>query len=200
MLTQEKINSNFVMYCKLLEKYNCFSQKMIDDLGDDIKNCSFAMNEDSGSAYQGSMIDITINILCKIAHNINEKGFSDNPYLKVNNFNLMRVLLLQHLAKAQMFIPQRESWKLKKGFLYDFNDGLEAVLKLGERTIFLCQKYGIELSEAEYEAIRCIDKTEEKYDYSLSPLCAVVKYANILTVIESKKRYKEKNKTETYEV
>lgn len=199
MLTQEKINTNFVTYTKLLEKYGCYSQRLMDELGDNIKNCSFAMNEDSGSAYQGAMIDVVINVLCKIAHNINEKGFADNPYLKVNNFNLMRVLLLQHIAKAQMFVPQREQWKLKKGSLFDFNDNLEAVLKLGARTIFLCQKYGIELSEAEYEAIGCIDKTEDKYDYLLSPLCAIVKYANIMTAIECKKRYKDKHKPETYE-
>ena len=111
----------------------------------------------------------------------------------------MRVLLLQHISKAQMFVPQRESWKLKKGILYDFNDDLNAILKLGERTLYLCQKYNIKLSEEEFEAIKCIDKTEDKSDYMLSPLCAIVKYANVMTAIECRTKQKSKNKKETIE-
>jgi len=199
MLTQEKINTNFVQYVKRLEKYDCYSESLMNDLGEDIKNCSFSMNEDSGSAYQGSMVDVVLNVLCKIAYNINEKAFENEPNLKVNMNMLMRVLLLQHIAKAQMFVPQRESWKLKKGFLYDFNDNLKAVLKLGERTIFLCQKYGIKLNEEEYEALRYIDKTDDKTDYLASPLCILVKTANVLTAIECRKRYQSKNKKEIFE-
>ena len=199
MLTQEKINSNFVQYVKRLEKYDCYSESLMNDLGEDIKNCSFSMNDDSGSAYQGSMVDVVLNVLCKIAYNINEKAFENEPNLKVNMNMLMRVLLLQHIAKAQMFVPQRESWKLKKGILYDFNDNLKAILKLGERTIFLCQKYGIKLNEEEYEALRYIDKTDDKTDYMASPLCVIVKMANVLTAIECKKRYQLKNKKETLE-
>jgi hypothetical protein len=199
MLTQEKINSNFVQYVKRLEKYDCYSESLMNDLGEDIKNCSFSMNDDSGSAYQGSMVDVVLNVLCKIAYNINEKAFENEPNLKVNMNMLMRVLLLQHIAKAQMFVPQRESWKLKKGILYDFNDNLKAILKLGERTIFLCQKYGIKLNEEEYEALRYIDKTDDKADYMASPLCIIVKMANALTAIECKKRYQIKNKKETLE-
>lgn len=199
MLTQEKINSNFVQYVKRLEKYNCYSESLMNDLGEDIKNCSFSMNDDSGSAYQGSMIDVVLNVLCKIAYNINEKAFENEPNLKVNTAMLMRVLLLQHIAKAQMFVPQRESWKLKKGFLFDFNDDLKTTLKLGERTIFLCQKYDIKLNEEEYEALRYIDKADDKSDYMVSPLCAIVKTANIMTAIECRKRYHSKNKKETIE-
>lgn len=199
MLTQEKINSNFVQYVKRLEKYNCYSESLMNDLGEDIKNCSFSMNDDSGSAYQGSMIDVVLNVLCKIAYNINEKAFENEPNLKVNTAMLMRVLLLQHIAKAQMFVPQRESWKLKKGILFDFNDDLKTILKLGERTIFLCQKYDIKLNEEEYEALRYIDKADDKSDYMVSPLCAIVKTANIMTAIECRKRYHSKNKKETIE-
>ena len=196
MLTQEKIKTNYVIFTKLLEKYQCYSSEMMDDLGESIMNCSFAMNDDSGSAYQGSMIDVVVNILCRIARKMNE-GLEED--LKVNNFVLMRVLLLQHISKAQMFVPQRESWKLKKGILYDFNDDLNAILKLGERTLYLCQKYNIKLSEEEFEAIKCIDKTEDKSDYILSPLCAIVKYANVMTAIECRTKQKSKNKKETIE-
>ena len=208
MITEEKLNANFMAYIKRLEKYNCYSESMINDIGDKIKRCSFSMMEDSGSAYEGSMIDVVLNTLCKTAYHINELAFGasdknnniSHPYLKVNFDMLMRVLLLQHIGKCQLFIDEDEPWKRKKGFNYKFSDNLKANLKLGERSLFLCQKYGIELSEEEYEAIRIIDKTDDsKGDMYSSPLSIIVKFVNTLTAIELKKQYESKNKKEKIE-
>lgn len=194
MLSQEKINANFVTYCKKLEKYGCYSEEMMKVIGDKIKNCPFGMNEDSGGAYQGGMIDVVLHSLCKLAHNINELGFGNgdnvnHPLLKVNSNMLFRVLLMQHIAKAEMFVPSSEQWKIKKGMLYEFNNNLTSTLKLGERSIYLCQKYGITLEEEEYEAMRIIDREECKYDFFASPLALLVKFVNVLTATELKIKY-----------
>ena len=200
MLTQEKINSNFVLFTKKLEKYGCYSEDMFRDLGEEIKNCSFSLNEDSGAAYQGSMIDVVLNTLCKTAYHINECAFSEHPDLKVNTDMLMRVLLLQHIAKAQMFTATREQWKIKKGQFYDFNINLVSNLKLGERTLFLCQKYGITLIEEEYEALRIIDKLDDsKGDTFSSPLAMIVKTANMFTALELRRKALKNKKEETLE-
>lgn len=196
MLSQEKINANFVTYCKKLEKYGCYSEEMMKVIGDKIKNCPFGMNEDSGGAYQGGMVDVVLHNLCKLAHNINELGLGggekpNHPFLKVNSNMLFRVLLLQHIAKAEMFVRTEEQWKIKKGFLYDFNDSLTSSLKLGERSIYLCQKYGITLEEEEYEAMRIIDREECKYDFFASPLALLVKFVNVLTATELKIKYEK---------
>ena len=203
MLTQEKINLNYITFCKKLEKYHCYSEQMMNELGEAIKNCTFSLNEDTGSAYNGSMIDVVLNHLCSVAYNINETVFGINgkfSSMKVNPDMLMRVLLLQHIAKAEMFVPTEEQWKINRGQLYDFNKDTKATLKLGERSLYLCQKYNIEVSEEEYEAIRIIDKLDdEKIISFMNPLCTLVKMANQLVAVEMRQRYINNKKQETIE-
>jgi hypothetical protein len=189
MLTEEKLNKNYLLYIDFLKKYDCYSQSMFDEIGEDIKVASFSMNESSGSSYQGSMIDVVLRTLCVIGKHINDGAFGGeekdkHPLLKVDNNSLMRVLLLQHISKCQIFKPSTETWKINKGMFYEFNDKLSTSLKLGERSIYLCMKYGITLNEEEYEAIRILDKDEDKNSSYITPLSALVKMANHLTSIE----------------
>lgn len=203
MLTPEKINLNYITFCNKLKKYNCYSEQMINEIGEQLKDCSFSMNDDSGSAYQGSMIDIVLNHLCSVAYNINEVVFGPTGKfnsMRVNPDMLMRVLLLQHIAKAEMFVNTRDTWKVKKGMLYEFNTNLKASLKLGERSLYLCQKYGIELAEEEYEAIRIIDKSEDdKIVFYINPLCSIVKMANQFVAVEMRQKYINNKEKETIE-
>lgn len=190
-ITEEKINRNYLLWTEFLKKYNCYSEDLIKDYGEAIKVASFAMNETSGGAYQGSLLDIVLCNLCVIASHINENAFGINdkgkikhPFLQVDKNSLMKVLLLQHISKAELFVPSNEQWKVNKGILYEFNPDLQTALKLGERSIFLCMKYGIKLTEEEYDAMRICDKDEEKNNSFISPLAEIVKIANQLTAIE----------------
>lgn len=203
MLTTEKINLNYITFCNKLKKYNCYSEQMISEIGDLLKNASFSMNDDSGSAYQGSLIDIVLNHLCSVAYNINEILLGPSgkfSTMRVNMDMLMRVLLLQHIAKAEMFINTRDSWKVKKGILYEFNPDMKTSLKLGERSLYLCQKYDIKLEEEEYEAIRILDKTEDdKVLYYITPLCSIVRMANQFVAVEMRQKYINNKGKETIE-
>ena len=112
-----------------------------------------------------------------------------HPFLSVNMDMLMRVLLLQHISKAELYIPQTENWKKNKGFLYDFNGEIESQLKLGERSAFLCMKHGIKLSELEFEAMTIIDKDEKSFNSHQTPLVILVKMINQLVAIELQRKY-----------
>lgn len=194
MISEEKINLNYARWIEGLKKYNCYSERMIEEIGDSIKDASFSLQENSGSAYQGSLINVVLNYLCKLALHLNENGFEKHPHLKVNTISLMRVLLLQHIAKSEMFVFQTQQWKVKNGYVYDFNPNLTTCLKCGERSLFLCMKYGIELTEEEYEAIRIIDKEDVNTNQYVSPLCQLVKTANQLISIELHRIYETNNK------
>jgi hypothetical protein len=190
-ITEEKINRNYLLWIEYLKKYNCYSDELINDYGEAIKLASFAMNETSGGAYQGSLLDIVLSNLCVIASHINENAFGINdkgkikhPFLQTDKHSLMKVLLLQHISKAEMFVPSNEQWKINKGMLYEFNPSLQTALKLGERSVFLCMKYNIHLTEEEYEAMKICDKDEEKNNSFITPLAEIVKIANQLTAIE----------------
>ena len=201
MITEEKLNSNFVRWVERLKKYSCYSEEMISEIGDKLKRASFTLSTVSGCAYDGSMIDTVLNHLCVIAYHINEDAFGLNvkqrmkhPFLKVDSNTLMKVLLLQHISKAEMFVPQEQQWKIKNGYVFDFNPNMATTLKCGERSIYLCQKYGIKLTEEEYEAIRIIDKDDDnkKADMYVNPLCQLVKIANQLTAIECHRQNENK--------
>lgn len=197
-MNEQRINANFLKFLQRMEKYDCYSQEMVDDIGDKIKLAPYSLREDGGGAYEGALVDIVLNKLCRMAYDINESAFggepdkkNQHPLLQVNLNMLMRVLLIQHLAKAEMFIPQPDEWKKRKGMLYEFDETLKSNLKLGERSLYLAQKYGIRLTDEEYEAVRIIDRDwDEKHIIMSSPLSAIVRIANVLTTIELKHEYK----------
>ena len=203
MLTSDKINLNYITFCNKLKKYNCYSEQMNNEIGELLKDAPFSMNDESGTAYQGSMIDVVLNHLCVIAYTINDVVFGESGRfnsMRVNPDMLMRVLLLQHIAKSEMFVPTRDSWKVKKGMLYDFNPDIKTSMKLGERSLYMCQKYGIELSEEEYEAIKTIDKSDDdKTLIYITPLSLIVRMTNQFVAVEMRQKYINNKQKETIE-
>jgi len=207
MLTEEKINQNYLTFIKKLETYGCYSEEMMNEIGDKVKYGTYSMQDEYGGCYAGSLVEVTLHTLCRIGYEINENAFGKNgkesfahPLLAVNTNKLMRVLLLLNLAKAEMFVDETEQWKIKKGIMYKFQD-FETSLKLGARTLFLCQKYGIKLEEDEYEAILSIDDAEDNGARFRSPLYTLVKSVKLFTLVELRKKWEanHKNNTETIE-
>lgn len=195
-LTEEKKNLNFVLWTKKLKEYNCYSESLINELGDNIKNGSFNMNESNGGCYEGSLINVILSNLCTVGYHINEfafglneKGRRNHQFLNVNTEMLMRILLLQHISKSELFISQTENWKKNKGFFYDYNGDLDTQLKVGERSAFLCMKHGIKLSEVEYEAMTIIDKEEKAFNTHMNPLTLLVKVINQLVMVELQTKF-----------
>lgn len=195
-LTEEKKNLNFVLWTKKLKDYNCYSESLINELGEKLKNASFNMNEANGGCYEGSLIEVILNNLCTLGYHINElafglndKGKRNHPFLNVNTEMIMRVLLLQHISKAEYFITQTENWKKNKGYLFDFNGELETQLKMGERSAFLCMKHGIQLSEIEFEAMTIVDKDDKCFNSHQNQLVVLVKTINQLVAVELQRKY-----------
>lgn len=195
-LTEEKKNLNFTLWVKKLKDYGCYSESLINELGDKITNSTFNVNEANGGCYEGALIDVVLTNLCTLGFHINEgafglnaKGKRNHPFLSVNIDMLMRVLLLQHISRAEYFIPQSEAWKKNKGFLYDFNGGLDTQLKIGERSAYICLKHGINLSETEFEAMTIIDKDEKTFNSHITPLAQLVKIINQLVAVELQRKY-----------
>lgn len=195
-LTEEKRNLNFVLWTKKLKDYNCYSESLINELGEKLKNASFNMNEANGGCYEGSLIEVILNNLCTLGYHINElafglndKGKRNHPFLNVNTEMFMRVLLLQHISKAEYFITQTENWKKNKGYLFDFNGELETQLKMGERSAFLCMKHGIQLSEIEFEAMTIVDKDDKCFNSHQNQLVVLVKTINQLVAVELQRKY-----------
>lgn len=203
-LTDEKKNMNYTRWIEKLKAYECYSESLINELGDKICNATFNTNEGNGGCYEGSLIDVVLNNLCVLGYHINELAFGMNAKNKMNHKflsvslpMLMRVLLLQHISKAEMFMPQTEQWKKNKGYMFEYNGEMESQLKLGERSAFLCMKHGIKLSEVEYEAMISIDKKEKDYNTHQTTLSTLVKMINQLVGIELQRKYDYYNTDKT---
>jgi len=207
MLTEEKLNANYLKFINYLQKYNCYSEDMMKELGEKIKMAPYSMERDMGGAYDGAMIDVTLNMLCKIGAQINNNAMGANggekiahPLLAVNNNMLMRVLLLINIAKAEMFTPNKSEWHRKNlGRMYEFVEN-KTKLKLGVRSLYLCQKYGIQLEEEEFEAFLTIDNPDDTGERFQSPLYTMVKATKMFTLVELRQKQLASNKTETQEM
>ena len=207
MLTEEKLNANYLKFINYLQKYNCYSEDMMKEIGEKIKVAPYSMERDMGGAYDGAMIDVTLNMLCKIGAQINNNAMGANggekiahPLLAVNNNMLMRVLLLINIAKAEMFTPNKSEWHRKNlGKMYEFVEN-KTKLKLGARSLYLCQKYGIKLEEEEFEAFLTIDNPDDSGERFQSPLYTMVKATKMFTLVELRQKQLMNNKSETQEM
>ncbi len=198
MLTEEQINANYLKFINYLEKYNCFSEEMIKELGERIKYAPYTMETEYGGAEVGDLINVTLTKLCRIGAEINNNTLGTNgkdriahPHLCVNQQMLMRVLLLCNIGKAEMFTRTKEEWKIRRGINYEFVEN-KTHMRLGQRSLYLCQKYGIRLEEEEFEAFYSMDKTEEGNEGFNTPLYTLVKAAKNFTMVELRQEYLNK--------
>lgn len=195
-MTEDQINKNYLTYRQLLERYKCFSPLMFDEIGEKIKRAPYSTSVDRGGCYDGGMIDVTIRILCKIGIDIAEGVFGTNPntgrprrkFITAPRESLIRVLLLYNISKSEIFVPKERPYN---GVRYEFSNIDSAHLNTGNRSLYLCSKYGIQLTSDEFYAIQCIGDPEPNLH---SGLATTAYTANILTNIELKELYmSEKN-------
>lgn len=180
MLDEKNINKNYGLWITKLQENNCYSEALINKYGDLIKNASLGMTSNSGTAFQGSMVHIVLRKICRYAINLNELLPEE---VRVDRQKLIKVCLLQHISKCVMYkeLP-KENYK---GDKYEFNNELKTPLKSGERSALMCIQNGIELSDDEYDAMRILDKEDDKSCYN-SILSTIVKSANMLAFVEFK--------------
>jgi hypothetical protein len=182
MLSESEKKENLTTFKRYLVKLigETETQNLIETLGgeESIKNASFGMTEDSGSAYEGSLLE---NVLA-----IAEFGLVINNRLPESNRveakSIYKVALLQHLSKVLMYEKNTNQWEIdNRGMIYKFRT-FDTVLKGGERSLFILMQAGInDITEEEFEAIRVVDKIKES-DFSItkhvSTLACIMKQAN----------------------
>ena len=152
--------SKFKHYLKNLiteEKTDALLNRIPEDT---LMNASFAMNENTGLAYDGSLIKTCLDI-AQYAVKINELLPDDN---QVGKSSIYKVAMLQHIAKATMYVKNDNDWEVKnRGIRYKFSNS-GATLRCGERSVLIAMSAGVLFTEEEFEAMRVIDKINEGDD------------------------------------
>lgn len=188
MLSEEKIKLNYSVFLNKLEKYNCLTEKLKqdDEFNNKLMNASAFVNEDSGGAYAGSLIEHA-NRVAVIAYKINESLAKE---VQISSDSIVRVSYLFGISKAIMLEVNTVEYEIKRGKLYRFANNLPAI-KASELSIYLCNKYDIELTQEEFEAILIIDKDCDIQSKIFSSVLAnIIKSANDLAISEKKAKYK----------
>lgn len=189
MLSEEKINLNYATFLKKLEKYGIYTEKLKEDeeFNSLLKSASAFTNEDSGGAYEGSLIE-HINSIGKYAFNINNLL---PETIRVNVDSLIKVCLIHQISKSLMLVKNTVDYEIKKGRLFSFRDDIPAI-KTGEYSIYLCNKYGIELTTEEFEAILSFDKSDDSQTkFFGNKISKILKSAIDMAIIERTDLYKQ---------
>jgi hypothetical protein len=188
-LTEERLNKNYATFTLKLKEVGVDIDTLVEELGDKLKTATYALNEDSGVAYDGALIQHLMYKVIKYALAANKTLPEE---MMVDEQSIFKVIFLHQIAKAIMFEENDVDWQIKKGSLYKFSE-LPGALRCGERSLFLCSKYGIKLTEEETEAMRVKDKDFDTDDYVKvykSPLSLIVKFANDVADTEARVSYK----------
>ena len=190
-MTESKINEIYVSFITELENAGVNTERLVEFIGEDrIKKSPAGLEVSSGLAFDGALLLLMMTSL-RYARSIVRMG--DNEF-NIDDKSLTKVVLLHHIGKALMYEVNEDEWQRnKRGFLYKWVDN-ETVLKAGERSLYVTQRCGIELTEAEFEAMKINDKTDDdKFSMlHITPLSMIVKMADDLSYMRV--NYKLKNK------
>jgi len=184
MITEELKQKNFELFVKKMEDFGVTAERIQNVFGDKLINASFAIEPNSMLTYEGSLLHVVLRTFTPYAIKLN--GLLPDE-IKADQKSLVKVCLLQHLAKAFMFEKNDNAWEIEKlGKTFKYSQH-KIALRLGARSLVLAMKLGVELNEYEVEALTIIDKgaSDEQAKFFATPISVIVRQANELTTLES---------------
>ena len=195
-ISENKINEFYAEFISELNSVGVDTEKLVKFVGEDrIKQSPAGLEVKSGLACPGALLFLIINSLKyakklysittseKMVQTITGEQAQMVNELGVNYESLVKVALLHHIGKAMIYEPNDDEWQVnKRGILYKWVDN-DTTINCGERSQYICQRCGIELSESEFEAMKINDKNnEDKFSMlHIQPLSMLVKQADELT-------------------
>ena len=201
------IEKNYNEFVEYIEKYISEPRKekllaMYEAFSDKLCTAPASSHSTRHNCFAGGYIDHVNRVVATAIelHKVWEKLAAP-----ISDFTLEEVVFaaLNHdlgklgSSKEEYYVPNDQDWQIKKGQIYKINPSLH-FMKVPDRSIYLLQEFGIEMSESEYLAIKLHDglygKGNESYlmpgitEFSLKTnLPILIHHADHLaTLIESK--------------
>jgi len=186
---KDRILKNKQTFLEKNELYGILSKELLDYLGEDLLTAPASTMKSLHNAFPGGLIDHVLKTT-KYAIGIN-KLLPDS--MSVDTQSIVKVCFLHQIGKTFLYKWCESEWhRNNQGKMYDFNEELIS-MKVGERSVYYTMKYGIKLSEEEYQAIVNYDKPEDdkQSKWYGSTLSTILKQANELAIIEEKNNNNE---------
>ena len=151
---KEKILKNKEKFNKTNETYNILSENLLEFLGEDLYSAPASNMESMYNAFPGGLIDYIITVT-KYGINLNDILPESQ---RVDKKSIIKVCFLHQLGKVKLYKFCESEWHRKnQGKMYDFNEDLVS-MRVGERSAYYSLRYGVELSDEEYQSILNYDK------------------------------------------
>jgi hypothetical protein len=153
-LTPEEIESNFNKFRSLCEKLGDRAPAalhLIDSLGERLALCPASGKKDYHNAFPGGLVDHSLRVLQNAMTLAKAFGW------KIPKDSLIIGCLFHDLGKVgdhkhDYYVPA-EAWRAEKmGEMYTYNRDMQ-YMSVPHRSIFLCQHYGLKLTQEEMTAI-----------------------------------------------
>lgn len=155
--------------------------------GDVLADASFSTTTDCGLAYDGSLIEIALTKLTVYAIKVNNLYPED---LRVDVNSIVKVCLLQHIAKAIRTEKSTNEWRIKNlGEAYTYVKKSPAI-GTGLHSLAMATECGIQFNPIEVEAMVCNDRSNDDIQakYHSNMLTNIIKQANEMVYIEANKK------------
>ena len=185
IMTDEIRNKNYSLFLKKLQELDIDTSLLEERLSTTLPTATFTHSNENGLAYDGSLLHVVLRILTPYAVKLNNLLPED---IKLPQETIVKVCLLQHLAKAEFIIPNDNNWEVeKRGLLYKYAKS-DVSLKLGMKSIILAQECGISFTPHEIEAMIALDRdpSDEQARFFSSPLSTIIRQANELTFLTNR--------------
>ena len=181
---KDKILKNKQTFLEKNKLYGILNKELLDYLGEDLLTAPASTMTSLHNAFPGGLFDHVLKTT-KYAIGIN-KLLPDS--LSVDAQSIVKVCFLHQIGKTFLYKWCESEWhRTNQGKMYEFNEDITS-MKIGERSVYYAMKYGIKLSEEEYQAIVNYDKPEDdkQSKWYGSTLSTILKQANELAIIEEK--------------
>ena len=184
-MTEEIRLKNYQLFLKKLNEIGVDTTLMDEKMGSKIINATFSITNEYGLAYDGSLINTVLRVITPYAIKLNNLLPES---MQVDQKSIIKVCLLSHISKCEMFIPNDNQWEIeKRGLLYKYAKS-DLAFKMGMRSLILAQDLGIKFTPQEIEALTIMDRdpNDEQARFFASPLSVIIKQANELTFLQSR--------------
>lgn len=189
-LTAEEIEENFNKVrslCSNLGERSVHALNLVDSLGERLALCPASGKKDYHNAFPGGLIDHSLRVLGNAIQLKKTFGW------KIPKESLIISCLFHDLGKVgdhkNDYYVNAEDWQQKRGELYGYNKHMQ-YMSVPHRSVFLCQHYGLILTQDEFLAILLNDGfvIDENKPYCLKePILAhVVMTADYLSTRQEK--------------
>ena len=186
---KDNILKNKQTFLEKNELYSILTDELVKYLGEDLFTAPASTMKSLHNAFPGGLVDHILKTT-KYAIGINRllpQG------IEVDAQSIVKVCFLHQIGKTYLYKWCESEWhRNNQGKMYDFNEELTS-MKVGERSVYYAMKYGVTLTEEEYQSIVNYDKSDDdkQSKWYGSTLSTILKQANELAIIEEKNNNNE---------